>query len=563
MRRFAAPATAFLIIIVIVAVWLKTGDGGLLRQQLMRWQFLALEAQFVLVVALSWINLPRLVRSLAPTTISVRAAAASAVLTLVLVAGVAPQTNRIYYDEHIYEGVGQSLSDLHLAQMCLDGTVEYGSLQCWRGEYNKEPYGYPYLLSVGYRLFGVRESIAHRLNTLCAVLLVWVVFLTACALYEDSTAGAYAALIAALIPQQILWSHTAAVEPSAALMVAATLMTALHYVRSRTVASLVWMVVMAVFTVQFRTEAILVVPIVLAVVALYAPAEFRRPAFWWVAALGLALGAVHVGHLAAVRSESWGSSEARMSFHYIWPNLKTNGTFYLDNARFPLLTTALALLGVSVRHAKATVVASALFLAFWGVFLFFYAGSYGFGADVRFSLMSYPALAVLAGRGAAGLHELAASAGLDRKRAAGAIVAAVGAQFLWFLPQVRSLGEEAWSARADVAFAKRVMPELPVNAIVLTHNPSIFLLNGVNAAQMSLITTEPTYVVSGLPHRYAGGVYLHWNAWCNYADPVQHRFCVTALESFSSDLVKEYRERDFRYAFYRLRLDATSPKTQP
>ena len=43
---------------------------------------------------------------------------------------VAPRTNRIFYDEQIYQAIGQNLSDLHLAQMCNDGTLEYGTLQC-------------------------------------------------------------------------------------------------------------------------------------------------------------------------------------------------------------------------------------------------------------------------------------------------------------------------------------------------------------------------------------------------------------------------------------------------
>jgi hypothetical protein len=36
------------------------------------------------------------------------------------------------------------------------------------------------------------------------------------------------------------------------------------------------------------------------------------------------------------------------------------------------------------------------FLAFWLVFLFFYAGSYNYGADVRYSLMTFVPIAILA-----------------------------------------------------------------------------------------------------------------------------------------------------------------------
>ena len=105
--------------------------------------------------------------------------------------------------------------------------------------------------------------------------------------------------------------------------------------------------------------------------------------------------------------------------------------------------------------------------------------------------------------------------------------------------------------RADVAFARREMSTLPPNALVLTYNPSLFHLRGINAAQMSLASTDPGYV-SALRSRYAGGVVLHWNFWCNVADPVQQAFCMDVLNGYSHALMEEHRDRDYRYAFYRL-----------
>ena len=46
------------------------------------------------------------------------------------------------------------------------------------------------------------------------------------------------------------------------------------------------------------------------------------------------------------------------------------------------------------------------FLLFFGIDLVFYAGSYNYGADVRYSLMTYPPIAVLGGLGAAQLARL-------------------------------------------------------------------------------------------------------------------------------------------------------------
>ena len=57
-----------------------------------------------------------------------------------------------------------------------------------------------------------------------------------------------------------------------------------------------------------------------------------------------------------------------------------------------------------------------------------------------------------------------------------------------------------------------------------------------------------------LAGRYAGGVYLHWNFWCNVQDPVQQELCRKAMATAPAETVREYRERDQHYALYRLRV---------
>ena len=100
------------------------------------------------------------------------------------------------------------------------------------------------------------------------------------------------------------------------------------------------------------------------------------------------------------------------------------------------------------------------FLLFFGIALLFYAGSYDYGADVRYSLATYPPLAVLGGLGmAARPHGSSASTpGLPAAPALAA--AAVVLQFLWYSPVVRATTDGAWAARADVRFAKSLVPDL-------------------------------------------------------------------------------------------------------
>jgi hypothetical protein len=176
---------------------------------------------------------------------------------------------------------------------------------------------------------------------------------------------------------------------------------------------------------------------------------------------------------------------------------------------------------------------------------------------VRYSVLTYPSMAVLGGLGAAGLAAWLARV-LPEGRARQAVTAGLLFQFLWYAPLVRATTEEAWAARADVRFASHVAAGLPRTSYVLTHNPAMFHVWGINAGQMSLATVNPLHI-DYLGLRYPGGVYVHWNYWCNAADPTQQTYCRTALDSAPSAVLREYRERDYRFAFHRLSLPRRPP----
>jgi hypothetical protein len=550
--RALLVAAGWAALIAGIAIWLAATDNLHLRDQLRRAQFWFLEMQFPLLVALTIVNVPACVRSLPVSARDYAAVAGTTVLAIVLAGVVAPRTNRIYYDEQIYQGIAQNLGDLRLAQMCNDGTVEYGQLQCRAGEYNKQPYGYPYVLSVVYRLFGVSYWTAARVNVAVAAALVPIVFLLAGTVFRDLRVARLAAVVSALLPEQLRWSHTAAAEPSAAAVGALAALAAAHFVRARTGPALAWTIVATVFAAQFRTESVLIGLVALGAIALWAPSELRRRRFWEWALAGALLASALTAHIFAVRDEGWGTTGDRLSLDFVAGNLRANASFYLGDARFPVCYTALALTALAAwRDRRATGFALSYFCGFAGVYLLFYAGSYDYGADVRYALMTFPPLALLAGAGGALLAGALHRGGLGLRSAEWLVVAALLFQFAGYLPWVRAVGEEAWAARADVRFAERFAARLPLNSIVLTHNPSVFHVLGRNAAQLSL-AANPGYVTHELMPRYAGGVFVHWNFWCNVDDPVQQQFCVLALARFPHTLVEEYRERDYRYAFYRL-----------
>ena len=469
------------------------------------------------------------------------------------------RTHRIYYDEDIYLHIAQNLNYERKAQMCNYGTNEYGEFKCFQGEYNKEPYGYPYIVSLMFRIFGCNEIAAHILNNIIYGFSILVIFLIVFTLFESVTTAFYSSLIFLLIPQNLIWSNTASVELSASFFTGFALFILFLYLKERKTTLLFLTFVILPFSVQFRPESILVLFLVFFSILFIGFNALKMPVFYGMGGMLFLALIPHLFHLYAVRGEPWGSIEAKFGLKYIAYNLKTNVFFYLDNHEFPLLFTILAILGLLTAIGwKKKIIVSMWFLLFWGIFIPFYAGSYQYGADVRFSLVSYMPLAIFSGLGIEWtLKKL--KKGSNNKWSQFIPIVIVGFTFLSFLPFIQSTGEEAWGARADHLYAKKFSELLPKNSLILTHNPNMFLLWGKSAAQTSLVFNNPAFV-ENVFERFGGGIYFHYNFWCNVNDPHQNQFCQNILDRFETQLIKEYHERNYRFALYKVFIQDTKSR---
>jgi len=267
----------------------------------------------------------------------------------------------------------------------------------------------------------------------------------------------------------------------------------------------------------------------------------------------------HIVQLYAVRGENWGSTGPRMSLSYFAQNFKVNSLFYLKNNKFPVLFTVFSIFCLfTKRNYKEKLILITWFLFFWGIFIFFYAGSYEFGQDVRFSLVSYMPLSLLAGLGMASLEELLEPKGLSGVSRI-IVIPVILFSFSGFLPHVRTVGEEACQARADHRYAMEMAEHVPDNSMVLTHNPNMFLLWGKNAAQAAIATNnEPA--MNHFFQRYTGGVYFHYNYWCNVDNPKEQTFCQNILNKYDHSPVIEFKERGYTFKLYQLNKKLPFPR---
>lgn len=540
------------VILAALFFWCLSFDSDRLRGQLVSIIPWFLEVNFLLIVigiALSF----GAVRSLLGEISSKKwcLVSTTVMLAMVMAAFVAPRTHRIFYDENIYLNIGQTMAVQKKAAMCAEGYNRYGEYHCGQLEHNKQPYAFPHLISMVYRVFGPSETAGFVFNNVAFGLSIVTVFLIGFLLFDSFSVGVYSALIYGLIPENIIWANTTAVEPSTAFFAGLVIVAGLIYLKERGAKTLFLLSVLLPYSVQFRSESILIALIVGLMILLYDKETLRDKKTHLLLALSFALVIPHIVQLYAVRGESWGSSGPRMSVAYFLQNFRVNSLFYFKNASFPILYTLLFGAGLfSKGKVRERLVLITWFLTFWGIFLFFYAGSFEFGQDVRFSLVSYMPLSLLAGLGLFKLERLLEPKGLGRP-AQVILIAAVCLSFTGFLPFVRTVGEEACQARADHRYAREMAELLPEDSMVLTHNPNMFLLWGKSAAQASIAThNEP--LMDHFFQRYTGGVFFHYNYWCNTDDPREQAFCRNILDNYDHTALAEYTERGYTFVLYRL-----------
>ena len=147
-----------------------------------------------------------------------------------------------------------------------------------------------------------------------------------------------------------------------------------------------------------------------------------------------------------------------MSLGYVAANLRVNGWFYVADARFPAVYHAAARWPVLRDGGQEGRLTDGLLLpaVLRDRALVFYAGSYDYGADVRYSLATYPPLAMLGGLGLARLAGL-----VDRscvRTVRGACLAGARDAIPSGTSPIRSTEDGAWAARADVRFAQSLVP---------------------------------------------------------------------------------------------------------
>jgi 4-amino-4-deoxy-L-arabinose transferase-like glycosyltransferase len=123
------------------------------------------------------------------------------------------------------------------------------------------PQGYPYLISIFYKLFGINSLFASAISGFLSSFTVILIFLICYLLFENEEVGLYAALIFSLIPLDLALAGTGNVRPTSLFFISLTMLFYLLALKKSTIK--LWSLVAITFSylIYVRQEnSVLLVP---------------------------------------------------------------------------------------------------------------------------------------------------------------------------------------------------------------------------------------------------------------------------------------------------------------
>jgi 4-amino-4-deoxy-L-arabinose transferase-like glycosyltransferase len=360
-----------------------------------------------------------------------------------------PKTDLVYFDENIYQGIALNILHNGNALMCWYGTPYVQ--KCFVNQLDFDPAGWPFLISVSFGLFGISNAVSHSLELFLGAISIIFVFMIASILNERKEFASICAVIFSLVPELFIWSNTLA-NPDVSFMTftVLALLLFLIFMKKRNKKTLVPFVFCLIFMVYLRVEAILLVPFFFVVSptfgddriikTLIAEVKIAHKLFSETGILFLILTSIllvepQIYTMLATTPELQANAAFYLypntpifSSSYVLPNLSANISFLgglLKNYPIVFLPniTILALLGALFlllnRKNKSglaiLLLLLGLFFIYFIFYLFYFAGSVLVGGSVRFFLILYPPLSVLAAFGVLGLGDLIAGL-IDKTR---------------------------------------------------------------------------------------------------------------------------------------------------
>ncbi|MDE1855350.1 MAG: glycosyltransferase family 39 protein [Candidatus Micrarchaeota archaeon] len=349
---------------------------------------------------------------------------------LVLELAFVQPTQQLFNDEYIHMSIAKTIVYDHYAGICSFSIGPHcvsntaGLLQ--------QPTGWATMLSAAFLAFGVGFAPGYNLVLLLSSISILLMFYIAFMLLKDGDVALLATALFGFTPLFLTFSRSLIIDTPELTVFLLAIALLLTYLKERRVLPGVAACLALAYTLTMKVDAILVLPVAL---ALLVAVDWKsisgkgKKELKMHALLAAVLAILIIPQLIFIYN-SWSLNTfgaapwvARISLYNFWMNVAENVVFWLGgygsiitpsgwqsyNLEFPLTYTLFAALGaIFMFRGKHRTEAVLLLFWFFLVFIFYtsyYGGEalYGAGDDIRYFMVSFPAVSMLAAGGIAGL----------------------------------------------------------------------------------------------------------------------------------------------------------------
>lgn len=229
--------------------------------------------------------------------------------------------------------------------------------------------GWPFLISLVFKLTGVNIRAAFFLSALLSTLTVFLVFWAGTLVFKREEAGLWSALIFSLYPVILRLSTSSAMGTSSMFFIFLTLISFIIYFRQRSNPLLYLSFSLLGYAINIRQEALLtILPLLLIFFFMNVPMRKKlfRNGHFHLCMLILILASV-LPALVTFMGVSTGFyyfyEPPEMMSQHISHNLQNNLVYWIANRIQPLSVTIISILGLLVLYGKDRRLA--IFMAFW------------------------------------------------------------------------------------------------------------------------------------------------------------------------------------------------------
>ena len=423
---------------------------------------------------------------------------------------VPPKTTRLFFDEDIYLDMAKQIVTHFSSCLC-----DYGDrFSCFKCELMKWSVGHPFLISLAFFIFGIKEEVARHLTIFISSVSTIFVYFSSYLLFRNNRKAFFSSLILALLPVHILWSPTLAADVTFSFFVSFLFFFIALSSNTKNLKIHTISLLSLVLAVQAKTEGIILIFLYFLSHFIlnkkYLLMFYSRKYLYSLSFSFLLLSAYFLHLFYAWKVDTWGSTGEKMSLEYFKQNFYPNAGFWFEIAKknekwvyegkqlyHPVPFTILAILGACyllVKNHRLFLFFTIWFLSLFLLYSSFYAGSVYYGVDVRYVLVQFIPFSFLSGFGAFFLSEMLSKI-IDNRVALFLVLMLLLSVFIPYISKMSMSEEnieESYGARLYRKAAISFASEYPHDCYFISHVSSLYSWLGKRHLQIWYVY-EPNF----------------------------------------------------------------------